>query len=321
MAQKAWLAQAGKAFVTVWMLAVTAAMFLLVPAQRGLGNTGRIIIFHIPTAWLSTFAFLISAIWSAMYLWKRRPSDDDRAVAAVEQGMVFTVLATVTGAIFAKVVWGAFWNWDPRQTSILVLLLIYGAYFALRSAIDDPERRRQLAAAYALFAFATAPFLTFVVPRLAESTLHPNCAFLETAACNGVTLGKEQRVGALGQTTLELREVVRNGDIVTAVVATRVGGGSPIVVQPSYNVRTGRQVDQPELPGRRFMLVIKQVNADGSLFMNQQAPGNESQLSNVVTLATFLASLAGFTGLFWWIWNLRVTVLGLRRTLGLEHLL
>lgn len=305
-----------KAVVTVWMIAVTAAMFLLVPEQQGLGNTGRIIIMHIPTAWLSTLAFFVSAIWSGLYLWKRRPADDDRALAAVEQGFLFTILATVTGAIFAKVVWGSYWNWDPRQTSILILLLIYGAYFALRSAVDDPERRRQLAAVYALFAFATAPFLTYVVPRLAESTLHPNCAFIETTGCNGLTLGNGKVVGALGDTKLQLRGLERNGDLVTAIVdVSGVGGAVPITLRPSYNTRTDEQIDQPRLPDKPLLLVIAGVNEDGTVFLNQQAQG---QLSNTTTLTTFLASLIGFTGLFWWIWSLRTRILALRRQLGLE---
>jgi len=80
---------------------------------------------------------------------------------------------TVTGAIFAKIMWGAYWNWDPRQTSITFLLLIYAAYFALRAAVQDPERRATLSAVYAILAFVTVPFLVFIVPRIYWS-LHPD---------------------------------------------------------------------------------------------------------------------------------------------------
>jgi heme exporter protein C len=69
--------------------------------------------------------------------------------------------------------WNAYWNWDPRQTSITILLLIYAAYLALRAAIDDPERRASLSAVYAILAFVTVPFLVFVVPRIYWS-LHPD---------------------------------------------------------------------------------------------------------------------------------------------------
>jgi heme exporter protein C len=68
--------------------------------------------------------------------------------------------------------WGAFWNWDPRQTSILISLLFYAAYLALRGAVDDPEKRGRLSAAYALLGVAVTPFLFWVMPRLTY-TLHP----------------------------------------------------------------------------------------------------------------------------------------------------
>jgi heme exporter protein C len=69
--------------------------------------------------------------------------------------------------------WGSFWNWDPRETSIFILLLVYGAYFALRSAVEHPERRAALGSVYALLAFITVPFFVFIVPRVYAS-LHPD---------------------------------------------------------------------------------------------------------------------------------------------------
>jgi heme exporter protein C len=71
------------------------------------------------------------------------------------------------------VMWNAYWNWDPRETSIALLLLVYGAYLGLRGSIEDPERRATLASAYALVAFVTVPFLMFAVPRMYAS-LHPD---------------------------------------------------------------------------------------------------------------------------------------------------
>ncbi len=313
-----WVPVAGKLVVTIWMVAVTAAMFLWVPAQQGLGNTGRIIIMHVPTAWLSVRAFGVAAIYSGLYLRRRRPDDDDRAVAAVEQGFLFSILATATGSIFAKVVWGSFWNWDPRETSILILLLIYGAYFALRSAIDDGERRRQLAAVYAALAFVTVPLLIFVVPRLAESSLHPNCAFLQGSDCEGVRL-REGQVGALGDTRVQVLGLERSGELVTAVVdVSGVGFSNRTTLRPTFDLAKNERVATPAFPESRFMLAIQQVNADGSVLLNIQAPGNQSQLGNVATRTTFFASLLGFTGLFWWVYRLRVDVLGLRRRLATE---
>ena len=162
-----------KISLAIWMILVIVASFLFAKAAIGFpGETSRIMFFHVPQAWVATLAFFISMISSCIYLAKRRLSADLMAVTAAELGFLFCVLATVTGSIFAKVTWGTFWNWDPRETSIVILLMIYGAYFALRSAVPDPDRKRVFAAAYSILAFATVPFLIFILPRITVS-LHP----------------------------------------------------------------------------------------------------------------------------------------------------
>ena len=143
------------------------------PAQNFVGESSRIVFYHVPMAWVATVAFLLAAWHSAVWLRKRNLESDDAAAAAARLGFLFCVLATVTGSIFAKVMWNSYWNWDPRETSIALLLLVYGAYLGLRGAIEDPERRATLSAAYALVAFATVPFLMFAVPRMYAS-LHPD---------------------------------------------------------------------------------------------------------------------------------------------------
>jgi heme exporter protein C len=158
----------------IWMMVVIWAAFYWVPSAMGFkGESSRIVFFHVPTAWVATLAFLVSCVTSVTYLWWRRPSDDIRSAVSNGLGLLFAVLATVTGAIFARIMWGAYWNWDPRQISITILLLIYAAYFALRGAVDDPEKRATLAAVYSILAFVTVPFLMFVVPRIYFS-LHPD---------------------------------------------------------------------------------------------------------------------------------------------------
>jgi len=111
-------------------------------------------------------------VFSIRYLMTRSWGDDARAAISAGLGLLFAVLATASGAIFAKAMWGAFWNWDPRETSIFLLLLIYGAYLTLRSAMEGEDKRARLAAVYNILAFVTVPFLVFVVPRLYFS-LHP----------------------------------------------------------------------------------------------------------------------------------------------------
>jgi heme exporter protein C len=154
--------------VIIW-----AAFLWARPAESFVGESSRIVFFHVPMAWVSTLAFFMAAWSSIQWLRKRRFEDDDAAAGAARLGFLFCVLATITGSIFAKVMWNSYWNWDPRETSIVLLLLVYGAYLGLRGAIEEPERRATLSAAYALVAVVTVPFLVFAVPRMYAS-LHPD---------------------------------------------------------------------------------------------------------------------------------------------------
>lgn len=161
-------------------------------------QTSRIVFFHVPMAVASFIGFLAAAWWSMLYLWKRRPGADHAAVAAVEVSLLFCVLATVTGAMWSKVQWGAYWNWDPRQTSMALALVFYGAYLTLRGAIEDPENRARISAAYAVLGFIVAPFLYFIMPRLASFSLHPKPAGAEMEA----SIGRVVVASILGFTAL-----------------------------------------------------------------------------------------------------------------------
>lgn len=156
----------------IWMSAVIVASFLYMPSTQGLGEMGRIIVYHVPAAWIAVAAYLMAMLNSLGYLRQNKLQLDRQAQINAELGTVFCLLATVTGAIWSRGAWGQYWNWDPRQTSITVLLMIYAAYFVLRSAIPDAERRARLAAVYAILAFLTVPFLVFIAPRVYVS-LHP----------------------------------------------------------------------------------------------------------------------------------------------------
>lgn len=157
----------------LWMVAVTVAAFIYAPLARKLHEQTRIIYWHIPVAWVTVVAFVVAGFHSWRMLRTRDLASDARAAAAAELGLLFCVLATVTGSIFSRGMWGSYWNWDPRQTSIFFLLLIYAAYLTLRAAVEDPMRRARLAAVYGLLAAAVTPLLVFVVPRLFFS-LHPD---------------------------------------------------------------------------------------------------------------------------------------------------
>ena len=157
----------------IWLILVFMGAFLWAPLAKGLGEYTRILYFHVPVAWISVLAFLISAVCSVLYLKTREIKYDLFTESASQLGFVFCILATITGSIWAKLSWGEFWNWDPRETSIFILLLIYAAYFALRSAVEPSDRKAALASVYSIFAFITVPFLIFIIPRV-YSSLHPD---------------------------------------------------------------------------------------------------------------------------------------------------
>jgi heme exporter protein C len=172
-----------KLFLGLWMTLVIVLALSLpmtthpekwyeLPTIPGLEEKARIMFFHVPTAWLASVAFVMSMIYGIQYLRKKRVEDDLKSASAAGLGFMFCVLATVTGAIWAKFSWGTYWNWDPRQTSIFVLLLIYGSYFALRSAVEIEEKRAALSAVYSIIAAVTMPFFMFIMPRILAS-LHP----------------------------------------------------------------------------------------------------------------------------------------------------
>jgi heme exporter protein C len=162
-----------RVFLLLWIAAALVAAFLWAPLVPVLGATTRVFYFHFPAALVTCLALGWSMVHSALYLRTRDLAHDDHAAASAELGLLFCVVATVSGSMWAKAMWGAYWNWDPRETSIFFLLLLYGAYLALRASLDEPVRRARLAAVYSCIAFVAVPFLVFVVPRLYFS-LHPD---------------------------------------------------------------------------------------------------------------------------------------------------
>ena len=152
--------------------AIIAAIIFLVPPIKGLGEVAKIIFFHVPTAWVSVVAFLASAFFAAKFLRTFNFSFDKLSERAARLGFIFVLMSTISGAIFSKLTWGAYWNWDPRQTTIFILILIYGAYLTLRAAVADEKVRAKVSAVYSMLSVLTVPFLVFILPRMYFS-LHP----------------------------------------------------------------------------------------------------------------------------------------------------
>ena len=148
---------------------------ITLPYIVGLEERARILYFHVPMSWIAFLAYIVSMIMSIRYLRNPSPRLDIIASSSAALGTLFCILATVSGAIWAKFNWGSFWNWDPRETSIFVLLLIYGAYFVLRSAIEQEETRARLSSVYSIIGAIAAVFFIYIAPRI-YGGLHPGSA-------------------------------------------------------------------------------------------------------------------------------------------------
>lgn len=179
---KAW-----KYVVAVWMTLVIAGGFLIdVPDIPILEQTARNLFFHVPM-WTAMFAmFLISFWYSIKYLNDSEMDADIKASAAASVGMAFGICGLLTGSLWARFTWGSWWTFaEPKMNLAALAMMIYVAYFVLRSAFDDDDKRAKLSAVYNIFAVTTIPFLLYVVPRQLTS-LHPgadgNPAFSEITA-------------------------------------------------------------------------------------------------------------------------------------------
>ena len=151
---------------------VSVNPWMTYPYVPGLGEKVRLINIHVPVAWVSVLAYLFAMFYAIRYLMTKDLDYDIKASSSAFLGTIFTILATVTGMVWAKSNWGSYWNWDPRETSIFLLLLIYFAYFALRSSITKQDVRARLSSVYSIIAFITVPFFIFVLPRITQG-LHP----------------------------------------------------------------------------------------------------------------------------------------------------
>jgi heme exporter protein C len=158
--------------IIVLLFAVAVGMvFFYAPQEAVMGNVQRIFYFHVSAAWVGMLSFLVAAIAGIVYLRKAERKWDIVGLSAVEIGIVFSFIAVVSGSIWARPIWNTWWTWDPRLTTVTIMLLIYAAYLMLRSGIDDPNRRARFGAVYSIVGFLSVP-LTFFSARLFR-TIHP----------------------------------------------------------------------------------------------------------------------------------------------------
>jgi len=162
------------------LVAVTAWLGLVVtPADKDQGDYVRLVYIHPAMAWVALYvAFGMAAMCSLLYLWKRTRSlrFDRLAAAAVEVGVVFTILTLITGSIWGRPTWGVWWTWDARLTSTAVLAVLFLGYLALRRVPAEANVRARRSAVFALLAAVNVPIIHFSV--IWWQTLHQGATVL-----------------------------------------------------------------------------------------------------------------------------------------------
>lgn len=135
------------------------------------GFAQKIFYFHVPIAEASFLVFTIAAVFAILFLRKRRKSYDTKSRIAMETALIFVIATMLTGDIWTRASWGVWWEWEPRLTTYLIMMLLMIAYFVLRNSIEDEERRATYSAVFAIVAWIDAP-ISFFITRLIPST-HP----------------------------------------------------------------------------------------------------------------------------------------------------
>ncbi len=152
-----------------------------------LHNNYRILFFHLPSAITAYTAFTVTLVMSIAYLVKREEKYDIISVSSAKAGFFMITAALISGSIWAKAAWGAYWNWDPRETTVLILWAAYAAYFAIRASIEEPAEKAKVSSVLAILCYATIP-LSYLSTKLFFS-LHPTTSSLQIGFNVGRALG------------------------------------------------------------------------------------------------------------------------------------
>lgn len=149
-------------------------VFVLLPilpaAQTGFSQ--KIFYFHVPAFWVAGLAFFVTFLAGILYLARGEKKYDILGYSSAELGLVFGWAGMVFGVMWNRPAWGVWWTWEPRLVTTLILLLLYGAYFVLRSMVTEPDRRARYAAVFGIIAFLDVPVIWYST-RLIENVLHP----------------------------------------------------------------------------------------------------------------------------------------------------
>lgn len=164
--------------VTALAFAVAIAMVVgYVPTEQTMGEIQKVFYIHLPSAILTFVAALIVCVASVAYIMTNRLAWDDLAAAGARTTVLLCSIVLLTGMIWGKSAWGAWWTWSPRLTFSLVLWLLYVVYLIIRPSIDSERKRAMICAVYAIVAFVDVP-LVYVSTKLMPD-IHPSSISLE----------------------------------------------------------------------------------------------------------------------------------------------
>jgi len=185
------------------LLALGTGLYLglfVAPADNLQGETYRIIFIHVPAAWLAMFGYGMMAVSALGTLIWRHPLADVAAKATAPVGAAFTLMALITGSLWGKPMWGTWWEWDARMTSVLILFLMYLGLIALWNAVEDPIKGGRVAAVLILVGSVNLPIIKFSVDwwntlhqpasvfRMSGSTIDPSMLYPLLISAVGATL-------------------------------------------------------------------------------------------------------------------------------------
>ena len=174
------IARASGIAAAALLLAGLYVGFLVAPTDAQQGEAYRIIFIHVPAAWMSMFLYVVMAFWAALGLAFNTRLSGMMASALAPTGALFTFIALWTGALWGRPTWGAYWVWDARLTSELILLFLYLGFMALQAAIDDPRRADRAGAVLAIVGVVNIPIIYYSVQWW--NTLHQGASVSLTRA-------------------------------------------------------------------------------------------------------------------------------------------
>lgn len=164
-------------FMALFLISGLYTALLTSPPDYQQGEAMRIMYIHVPASWMAIFVYGFLALMSLFALVWRHPLAEILAISAAPIGALFTLLSLVTGSLWGKPIWGTFWVWDARLTSVLVLLFLYGGYWALYKAYSHPSQGIRAASLLALVGVINLPIIKGSVDWW--NTLHQPASFIK----------------------------------------------------------------------------------------------------------------------------------------------